>query len=106
MRIWSERGGLRWPLLQQHLQHASFGGAGEGLRGFGQGEAGGDQVLDADERVAEHGKLGLKAPAAGAHEGEFVDEDGGGIHADGAMYGGVQDEGAAGDPLAAWINSE
>src|ERR1019366_6398619 len=87
---------LRWPLLQQHLQHASFGGAGEGLRGFGQGEAGGDQLLDADEGVVEKGKRGFKSAAAGADQGEFVDDDRGGIHWDGAMHGGFQDHGAAG----------
>jgi hypothetical protein len=36
----------------------------------------------------------------------LVDDDRGGIHADGAMHGGFQDHGAAGDPLAAGINSE
>ena len=45
-------------LLQQHFQHTSFGGVGEGLRGFGQGEAGGDQFLDADEGVGEQGERG------------------------------------------------
>ena len=55
--------------------------------------------------MAKHGKCRFEA-ALGADPGVFVDEDGGGIHADGAMYGGFQDEGAAGDPLAAEINSE
>src|ERR1035438_5407563 len=83
-------------LLQEHFQHASLGGAGEGLRGFGQGEAGGDQLFDADEGVAEQGKGGGKAPAAGAYQGELVDDDGGGIYWDDAVHGRFQDYGAAG----------
>src|ERR1022692_1498216 len=47
---------LKATLLQQHFEHASLGGAGEGLRGFGEGEAGGDQLLDMDQRVIEHGQ--------------------------------------------------
>jgi hypothetical protein len=36
-----------------------LGGVGEGLRGFGEGEAGGDQVLDADEGVSEQLAAGI-----------------------------------------------
>jgi hypothetical protein len=36
------------------------------LRGFGQGEAGDDQLLDANEGVVEKGKGGFEAAAAGA----------------------------------------
>src|ERR1017187_6444710 len=88
--------GFAMGLLQQHFQHTSFGGAGEGLRGFGQGEAGGDEVLDGDKVAGEQGKRGFKSAAPRTYQGELVDDDGGGIHWDGAMHGRFQNHGAAG----------
>src|ERR1035437_597961 len=88
-------GGGSRPLSQQDLQHASLRGALECFGRFLKREAVRDHFLQADPLVAEQRQGGFETAAAGTHQRDLVDDDGGGVHRHRAVNSGFQNHGSA-----------